>query len=138
MINFAMLGLEEFEQKLKPLEIALNTQDILDAASAYILFRVKDRYLKQEDPDGQAWPESFAARRRKAQGRDGGTGFDTGSLFHSISVGRSGTDRVVFTNVDYAEDFQNGPPERTFMETNFEDEIGVQRVLEDRIKAALP
>ena len=137
MLSVVLTGIKEFENTLVELEKVTNTQDMLDQAGAYILFRIRERYLATEDPSGNQWPESQAARRRAASGRDGRTGFDTGTLFNSISLGRSGLDRVVFTDVEYARDFQEGPPERIFMETNFEDELGVQNILEDRIREVL-
>lgn len=61
-------------------------QGVLDVVAAAQLARIRARFLAQESPNGSPWPESRAAMVRRITGRDGGTLFDTGSLFHSLNV----------------------------------------------------
>jgi hypothetical protein len=51
----------------------------------------RTRFLAQESPDGEKWLESEAAKKRKISGRDGGTMFDTGAMFHSIHIEEIGS-----------------------------------------------
>jgi phage gpG-like protein len=90
-------------------------REILDRSIAVVFRNNKKRFLAQEDPDGKAWPESMAAKRRRTdvskggEGRDGGTLFNTGDLFHSLEVrteGRNG--RVLYTDIPYARRHQEG------------------------------
>ncbi len=137
MVRVVVNGLAELQERLDKVERGFNTQDTLDAAGAYVLNRIRTSFLAEEDPFGVPWIPSLAARKRAASGRGGGTGFDTGRLFNSISLARQGNDRVVFTDVEYASDFQDGPPARIFMEVTAEDEAAVQRIIQDRIRLAL-
>jgi hypothetical protein len=61
-------------------------EEVLDTMAAAMLDRTRKRFLEQVSPDGVAWKESRAAMIRRVTGRDGGTLFDTGSLFHSLNV----------------------------------------------------
>ena len=84
-------------------------REILDRSIAVVFNNNKKRFLAQEDPDGKAWPESMAAKRRRDTGKDGGTLFNTGDLFHSLEVrteGRNG--RVLYTDIPYARRHQEG------------------------------
>ncbi len=116
------------------------TQDVLDTAGAFLLFKIKERFLRQEAPGGEVWPESQAAKGRKKSNQGGGTLFDTGTLFHSITLGRYGKNRSIFTDVTYADDHQrgiNGQLQREFLGFNAGDETGVETLINARIVAAI-
>lgn len=134
-------GLDKVALQVRRLQAATNTDDILDAAGAFILFRIRERFLKQQDPDGLTWEESEAAKDRKRAGIRGGTLFDTGALFNSISLGRAGPNqRSIFTTIPYARDHQEGiSPQklRVFLGFSLSDEIGVRNLIEARIRDAL-
>lgn len=130
-------GFQQLQARIQKVQQAFNEQDALDAAGAYLLNAIRQRFLDTEDPDGKIWPESRAAQQRKASGRDGKTGFDTGDLFRSITLARQGDQRKIFTEIEYAGDFQDGPPERIFMGFNADDEAGIQRIIEQRIRDAI-
>jgi hypothetical protein len=63
-------------------------EDALDQSAAMLLARIRRRFLAQTDADGNKWPESGAARKRRLKGQGGKTLFDTGSLFHSLQLTR--------------------------------------------------
>ena len=65
----------------------VDVEDFLDAAAATLLARTRRRFLAETDPDGKAWPKSEASIVRRSKG-DTGTLFDTGSLFHSLTITR--------------------------------------------------
>lgn len=124
MIQFN-LNAENFIRQSEELTEAIDVSKIVDAAAASQLNRIRARFLRQEDTDGNKWPESRAAQRRRASGRDGGTLFDTGTLFHSIGIKSKGDNqRSVGTNVEYAREHQRGEegnPKREFIGVNDED-----------------
>ena len=130
-------GFKQLQARIEKVQEAFNEQDALDAAGAFLLNAIRQRFLDTEDPDGKLWPESRAAQVRAATGRDGKTGFDSGDLFRSITLARKGDQRVIFTQLDYADDFQQGPPERIFMGFNPADEEGISRIIEQRIRDAI-
>jgi len=140
-LNLRIVGLQALKNDLESLKLDTNTEDILDAAGAFLLFRIRTRFLNQEAPDGTTWVESFAAAARREAGEGGKTLFDTGTLFNSISLGRGVKGiRTIFTNVDYAEKHQfglEGNADRVFLGFNDEDERGVEAVISARIKSAL-
>jgi phage gpG-like protein len=82
---------------------ALSNKTILDMAGAFILNRIRTRYLAEIAPDGTPWVPSHAAIRRRARGGTG-TLFDTGRLFRSIQLSAESSDseRIISTNVSYA------------------------------------
>lgn len=141
MPSITVGGLSDVYSRLDKLDARTNSQDLLDTSGAFMLHRIRERFLKQESPDGSTWPESNAAKQRKKTGRDGGTLFDSGNLFHSISLGRSGVNgRSIFTTIDYAEKHNNGlggQERREFLGFNEEDERGVVNIIEDRVRSAL-
>lgn len=136
--------------------------NVLDDVAAIILRRNKQRFLRGVDPNNNAWPESQAAKRRRAGlpdsqgisrvGSSGNTLFSTGSLFESIQIliGRSTkTQRVVsvnpsFTNrktgakvIGYAVKHQlgkDGLPKREFLGINSEDRQVVDIFLQRAFK----
>jgi phage virion morphogenesis protein len=140
MIDINIKGSEALRIKLNNLDSALATREILDASGAFTLHRIRERYLRQEAPDGTTWVESYAAKRRKAKGKDGGTLFDTGRLFHSITLGRATKNtRSIFTNVPYGRRHQHGLGiiKRKFLGFNESDELGVEALLRAKIKGLL-
>ena len=88
---------------------ALSVDKMAEAAAAAQLNRIRARFLAQEDTQGATWPVSKAALTRQATGRDGGTLFDTGTLFHSIGVSRLPSGAFsIGTDVPYAAKHQYG------------------------------
>jgi phage gpG-like protein len=95
----------------------LNKESVLDAAASIILNHTRARFLQEKNPEGQYWPPSEAAIKRR---RGGGTGtlFDTGTLWRSIQepAGHSPDERVIeagaFTakGVEYGHFHQYGTP----------------------------
>jgi phage gpG-like protein len=113
---------------------ALNNKTILDMAGAFILNRIRTRYLAEMAPDGTPWTPSQAAIRRR---RKGGTGtlFDTGRLFRSIQLSAEDSDsqRIISTDVPYAKDVH---PRWPFMGVNQDDSTILEELLKreaDRI-----
>lgn len=111
-------------------------------ATALILNRIRTRFLAQEAPDGVAWEPSYAAFLRSFTGRGGGTGFDTGNMFHSIQqFSISPLEQSIATDVAYAKYFQEGTefmPAREFLGFNEEDEDLAIRVLLAKLNEAYP
>jgi phage virion morphogenesis protein len=133
-------GFQEIANKLNKLNLATSTEETLDVAGAFLLNQIKTRFLRQEDTEGNKWPESQGSIFRKKSGRDGGTLFDSGKLFESIELRRGGPGvRIISTDVSYGEKHQfglDGMPKREFLGFNAEDEAGVRRIIEARIKVA--
>lgn len=115
-------------------------------ATALILNRIRTRFLAQEDSQGVAWEPSFAAFERSFNGRGGGTGYDTGTLFNSIQqYSISPSEQSIATDVYYGKYFQDGTknedgsertPPREFLAFNAEDEDLAVRVLLSKISEA--
>lgn len=141
MPSVSLKGLSKLHNKFDKLEKGLNTQDMLDTLGAFMLHRIRERFLNQEAPSGSRWTESNAAKRRKAQNLGGGTLFDKGTLFHSISVGRTGkSGRSIFTTVDYARKHNeglDGSIQREFLGFNEEDERLMTNLLDNRVRGLL-
>jgi len=102
---------------------------LYDTIAASQLDRIRKRFLAETDPNEKPWPKSKAALDRAASGRDGGTLFDTGKLFHSISVAiPSKNKRRIKTNIPYAIYHQEGTkklPQRAFLGFSASD---IQRI----------
>lgn len=139
-VRVTPLGFQEIAAKLNSLSLATDTEETLDVAGAFLLNQIKTRFLNQEATDGSRWKESKGSIFRRKKGRDGGTLFDTGRLFESITLGRAGPGkRVIFTDVEYAPKHQfglDGNPVREFLGISTEDELGVRNIIEARIKLA--
>jgi len=138
-------GFEKIQKQLKAMELATNTEDILDTAGAFILNQIKTRFLRQEATDGTTWEVSEAAKKRQSGGIGGGTLFDSGDLFNSIELSRGGPGvRIISTSLPYAAQHQFGLevdgvqfPKREFLGISEDDEEGVKNIIEARIKLAL-
>lgn len=134
-------GFKEIQKALKAMELATNTEDILDTAAAFILNQIKTRFLRQEATDGTTWEKSKAAEARQSGGIGGGTLFASGDLFNSIELSRGGPGvRIISTDLSYAAKHQlglEGLPVREFLGISVEDEEGVKNIIEDRIRLAL-
>lgn len=108
---------------------------------AVLLNRIRTRFLAQQTPDGVKWPESHAARIRRETGRDGGTLFDTGALFHSIkAVLQENGSISIQTDIEYARKHQfgeDGLPARPFLGFNKEDELLARGMVEERIRGMI-
>ena len=141
MLKVDLRGVQQVKLKVLAAEAATNVDDILDASGALMLNRIRTRFLAQTDTEGRIWVESKAAKRRKASGRGGGTLFDTGRLFHSISLGKGGKGvRRIFTSVEYARKHQDGLDsnvKREFLGFNLEDNNAVKSLIEFRIRSAI-
>lgn len=138
-------GFEKIEKRLRRMDLATNTEDVLDAAGAFILNQIKTRFLRQEATDGSTWKVSEAAKKRQSGGLGGGTLFDSGDLFNSIELSRGGPGiRIISTSLPYAAQHQLGLtvggiefPKREFLGVSEDDEDGVKNIIEDRIRIAL-
>lgn len=131
----------DLEAKIKELQAKIDVKGILDEAGAALLNRQRERFLRQVDPDEVPWWPSEAAAKRKRTGRDGGTLFDTGNLFHSIQLHETGDDsRAISTDVPYAPYHQFGTKQphslRPFLGFNEEDQNVFEMIVETRLKEA--
>ena len=68
-LKVTALGINDLIEDLKALNKAINVEDILDSSGAYLLNQIRTRFLAQESPEGEIWPESGAAAKRKAKGK---------------------------------------------------------------------
>jgi len=131
----------DLSKALDSLEKSFEVNHILDEAASYLLSQIRSRFLQQVSADGTPWIPSFAAMRRAAEGRGGGTLFDTGKLFHSIQLAGQGTDeRFIATNVEYAYEHNygtEGQVRREYMGINEEDVEMVERIIYARIARLL-
>lgn len=138
-------GFENIAKQLNALDLATNTEDVLDTAGAFILNQIKTRFLRQEATDGTTWEVSQAAKDRQAGAVGGGTLFASGDLFDSIELSRGGPGvRIISTAIPYAAQHQFGLevdgfkfPKREFLGISADDEQGVKNIIEDRIRNSL-
>lgn len=139
-LKIAVRGIPAIISKLNRLDEAVSVTGILDIAGAIMLNRIRTRFLRQEDTFGTPWIESRAAKRRKASGRGGGTLFDTGRLFHSISLIRSApNERRITTDVEYAAKHQfglEGQVKREFLGISGEDALVILSAINTRLRTA--
>lgn len=143
-LSVKLEGSDKLQIKVDGVHKAIEIRDILDQAAAMILARIRQRFLDQTAPDGTKWPVSAAALERAASGRDGGTLFDTGKLFHSIQVHTEGensraisTDAANDHGVQYGVFHQYGTihlPKRPFLGFSDDDIQLVEKMIEKRLK----
>jgi phage virion morphogenesis protein len=139
----AFNNLEFLDQKLQDtvdkLGMILNSVEILDEAGAVLLNRIRTRFLAETAPDGTKWPESEAARKRRAKGGTG-TLFNTGRLFHSIQLSGDGEyERRIGTDVTYGVYHNLGTgrlPQRVFLGFSPSDEAVALNLVVKRVKEA--
>lgn len=135
-------GLDEVNATLgRVLELPKSTlPKVLTEAGAILLNRVRTRFLAETDPAGMKWQKSAAARKR-SQGKGGGTLFDTGRLFRSITLKKpKPLERVIFTDVPYAAAHQLGRgrlPQRAFLGFSAGDITVIERLVNARVQEAL-
>ena len=114
--------------------------NILDKASAVVLNRIRQRFLREVDTAEQPWEPSKAAIRRRLKGGTG-TLYDTGNLFRSIQqAGVEGTETRITTDVEYAKYHQfgiGGNLKREFMGVSEADARIVERVLQKYLDDSL-
>lgn len=114
---------------------------MLDEVQAIFLNRMRARFLATTAPDGTVWPVSKAAEHRAKIGRDGKTGFDTGTLWHSIQAYLpTETTRSIGTDVPYAKFFQEGTKynvARQFLGFGTEDVAIARALILRKLKEAL-
>lgn len=119
-ITVELDGLDAVAAAIEDFADEVLTQDLYNVIAASQLDRIRKRFLAETDPNEKPWPKSQAALNRAASGRDGGTLFDTGTLFHSIGVLAIPfkNKRVIQTTVPYAIYHQEGTkrlPQRAFL-----------------------
>jgi len=126
--------------QLAKLEEVLDSGLILDEAAAFLLGRIRRRFLEERDPDGQGWEPSKAAIKRRLSGGTG-TLYKTGRLWRSIqaAVVDGNERRVIDTDVPYARIHQLGigQVKRVFMGFSDGDVDILERLLQLRIDQAL-
>lgn len=140
MLGIEITGQEFVQELLGKLEASLEPRDMLDEMAAVLLARTRARYLAEEDPDGKKWKPSLASIIRAATGRDGGTLFDTGRLFHSIQLfAPNSYSREIGTDVPYGKYHQNGYGDmhRPFLGISAEDETIMLNLLIKRVRQVL-
>jgi phage gpG-like protein len=141
MLEVTVRGIAELEIALTNLSGALDTTKILDEAGALLFNRIRTRFLAQVDPDGGLWPESAAARKRALTKRGGGTLFDTGKLFYSLQLSKTGVnERSIGTDVPYAPYHNLGlgrQERRVFLGFGVADGSMVTALISKRIREAL-
>lgn len=116
---------------------ALDVENVADDAAAVILSRIRKRFLNQTSPEGEKWPVSQSALRRKSKGIGGGTLYKSGDLFRSIQAVKRGKGlRGIQTDVPYAlqhHNGENGQVKRRFLDTNDDDMEFVTQLILARI-----
>lgn len=124
----------------------LDMTPILDDAGAFLLNKIRTRFLAEKDPSETPWIPSKAGIRRRKKGGTG-TLFDTGTLFRSIQLGIVGegyfnglpaSQRIIGTDVPYAPYHQFGTPKlpaRPFMGFNDLDVEVMTAILERRLES---
>jgi len=139
-IELEVTGVDKVISLFVRVNRALDEEAILDVAGAVLLNRTRTRFLDQVDADGNKWEVSDAARARRASGRDGGTLFDTGTLFHSLHLYKTRPgERAIGTDVFYGAQHQLGLfgfPQREFLGFNQDDANVLKQVVLSRLKAA--
>ncbi len=139
VIDINIDGITQTAERLGRIAEAIDPERILDESSAIILNRIRARFLRQESPDGATWPVSQAALKRQKSGRDGGTLFDSGGLFHSIDVATEGAgQREIGTNAPYARKHQEGDgvEKREFLGFSQEDADVIEALIKARFEKA--
>ena len=146
--SIGVSGLDELRAKLEQVGKALDSEDVLDEATAIILNRIRTRFLAEEGPDGK-WPQSKAAAKRRAGGytwsngrkwTGTGTLFASGKLFHSIQEYDAGPDeRMIGSDVFYGlyHQYGIGQEKREFLGFNAADAEVVEKLILKRIEEAL-
>jgi phage gpG-like protein len=132
------LDISEVLELLSVSNIEAKASEAISESTAIILNRIRQRFLAQVSPDLEPWEPSFAAFKRSFSGRDGGTLFDTGTLFHSIQLySVSPLEQAIGTDVPYGKFHQFGTsklPVREFLGFNPEDEKIALNVMLRKIK----
>ncbi len=140
-VKVEVTGLEELEKLFYRVGDGFDKDDPIQQAGAVLLNRIRTRFLDETSPDGQRWPTSNAAVRRRQSGRGGGTLFDTGRLFHSIQVGKPQNGEVrIFTDVEYAPIHNEGrgiQEKREFMGFSSGDVEVAEKILLKSIERAI-
>lgn len=138
VLQIKVEGLETIDALTKRIDDDLNIDKILDEGAAIIFNRIRTRFLEARGPDGEAWIESGAAKKRAEKGIGGLTGYDTGNLFRSLQLYKdSDWERAIGTDVPYAPFFQYGPPARIYLGFADEDTTTMEQLVKLRITEAL-
>jgi len=140
-VSISVRGLDKVQSTLARVQDLPKSAlpQVLTEAGAILLNRIRTRFLAEQDPNGLKWPKSAAARER-ALGKGGGTLFDSGRLFRSISLKRRGPlERVIFTDVPYAaaHQFGRGQKQRIFLGFSDGDITVLERLVQVRVDEAL-
>ncbi len=142
MIEVSLVGNNELDLKFGKLLTALDKEHLLDQAQAILLNRIRTRFLSQQASDYTTWPESQAAVKRRKSGRDGGTLFDTGTLFRSLQAFATSdpNQRAVGTDVPYGVFHQFGTvrlPIRDFLSFGEQDTTVITQFLQSIAEGAI-
>lgn len=146
-LSISVVGAEPVKHALQSVA-DVDLEPALDQAAAFILSRIRKRFLKTRAPSGEIWKESQAARNRAAgigpHAGGGKTLFASGKLFHSIQLFQKSTGvRTLGTDVTNAKGFPYGAfhqlrgEHRVFIGMNQEDMDIVTQFIVKRVAAAL-
>lgn len=126
---------ESLIQRLEVAKELADTDAILDESGAFILNRIRTRFLAEKDPDEVPWTPSQAAIKRRSMGGTG-TLYDTGRLFRSIQLSSMAGEnqRLISTDVSYAKYLVDMWP---FMGVNQKDADILEQLLQIRILEAI-
>lgn len=140
MFKRSIIGLGALNTRLGRIQGALKPDRILDAGAAVVLNRIRKRFLDEVDTNNKPWIQSAAARKRAQTGKDGGTLFDSGTLFHSIGIEKTRRGRSIGTSVSYAEQHQKGEQgmvKREFIGMNADDKSAMLAVTRNLVRNAV-
>lgn len=141
LLDVRFEGQPRVNQLIQAISGALDPTEILDEATASVLYKTRRRFLDQMSPDGVPWIPSQAALDRAKSGRGGGTLFESGRMFHSIQLFASDEfSRTIGTDVPYAKFHQFGTvhlPIREFLGFGDDDITDVTKIVIMRVQEAL-
>src|ERR1700744_173348 len=125
-------GIDQLERLATTLEEGFDFERMLDEGAALLFNRIRTRYIQAVDPDENPWAVSKAAQIRADKGIGGLTGYDSGTLFHSLQLFKSNElERTIGTDVPYAPFFQfgaRGQPERIFLAASDDDVLMLENL----------
>lgn len=122
--SIAIKNTERVIAKILKVKSELEVTPLAHRWAKILVARIRDRFLREVDPDSNPWIPSRAGLIRKSKG-GGGTLYDTGRLFNSIRIGPVDEGvTTIFTDVPYAAIHQKGSgkiPARPFLGFSKED-----------------
>lgn len=141
-ITVTIEGFESLKSILAgmPQEFQAASEDILDESAAVMLYKNRQRFLNERNPDNQPWTPSRSAIIRRSGGytyRDGkgytgtGTLYETGNLFRSIQLFKTSTkERQIGTDVEYGPKLMKKWP---FLGINTQDNKVIEAITKNRL-----